>query len=34
MACWGASDFDERYTVYRYYKKKDYYGNIKSFLDI
>lgn len=27
------SDFDERYTVYVYYRKNAYYGNIKHFLD-
>ncbi len=27
------SDFDERYTVYVYYRKQAYYGNVKSFLD-
>ena len=26
-------DFDERYTIYVYYKKKAYYGNVKSFVD-
>ena len=27
------TDFHERYTVCGYYKKEDYYGNVKSFLD-
>lgn len=27
------TDFHERYTVCGYYRKEDYYGNIKSFLD-
>ena len=27
------ADFNERYTVYGYYKKQDYYGHVKSFLD-
>ncbi len=27
------SDFDERYTVYCYYKKHAYYGNVKHFVD-
>ena len=27
------SDFDERYTVYSYYRASDYYGNIRSFID-
>lgn len=27
------SDFDERYIVYVYYKKQEYYGNIKEFID-
>ena len=27
------SDFNERYTVFGYYKKQDYYGHVKSFLD-
>lgn len=27
------TDFDERYTIYGYYKKEAYYGNVKSFLD-
>ena len=26
-------DFDDRYTVYGYYKKQAYYGNIKNFID-
>ena len=26
-------DFEERYTVYAYYKKSAYYGNVKSFLN-
>ncbi len=33
LAYLDVSDFDERYTVYGYYKKKAYYGNIKSFVD-
>lgn len=27
------TDFHERYTVCGYYRKEDYYGNVKSFLD-
>lgn len=27
------TDFEERYTVYAYYKKSAYYGNVKSFLN-
>lgn len=27
------TDFEERYTVYAYYKKGAYYGNVKSFLN-
>lgn len=27
------TDFDERYTVYAYYKKQAYYGNVKHFVD-
>ena len=27
------SDFDEHYTVYAYYKKQAYYGNVKHFID-
>lgn len=27
------TDFNERYTIYGYYKKESYYGNVKSFLD-
>lgn len=27
------SDFDERYTVYAYYKSHAYYGNVKHFID-
>ena len=27
------TDFNERYTVCGYYKKQDYYGHVKSFLD-
>ena len=27
------SDFDEYYTVYAYYKKQAYYGNVKHFID-
>ncbi len=27
------SDFDERYTVYAYYKSHAYYGNVKHFVD-
>lgn len=27
------TDFNERYTVFGYYKKQDYYGHVKSFLD-
>jgi len=27
------ADFHERYTVFGYYKKQDYYGHVKSFLD-
>lgn len=29
----NVTDFHERYTVCGYYKKQDYYGNVKSFLD-
>ena len=27
------TDFDERYTVYSYYKKQAYYGNVEHFLN-
>ena len=27
------TDFDEHYTVYAYYKKQAYYGNVKHFVD-
>ena len=27
------SDFNERYTVFGYYKKQDYYGHVKGFLE-
>ena len=27
------TDFDEHYTVYAYYKKQAYYGNVKHFID-
>ncbi len=27
------ADFNEHYTVYAYYSKKEYYGNIKNFID-
>lgn len=27
------TDFDARYTIYSYYKKESYFGNVKSFLD-
>ena len=27
------NDFNERYTLYAYYKPKEYYGNLKSFVD-
>ena len=27
------SDFDERYTVYSYYRASEYYGNVRSFID-
>lgn len=29
----NVTDFNERYTVYGYYKKQDYYGHVKGFLD-
>ncbi len=29
----NVTDFDERYTVYGYYKKQAYYGNVKHFID-
>jgi len=29
----NVTDFNEHYTVYAYYSKKEYYGNIKSFVD-
>ena len=29
----NVTDFEEQYTVYAYYSKKEYYGNIKSFIE-
>ena len=29
----NVTDFDDRYTVYGYYKRQAYYGNIKHFID-
>ena len=29
----NVTDFDEHYTVYAYYKKQAYYGNVKHFID-
>ncbi len=33
VAYLDVSDFDERYTVYAYYKKQACYGNVKHFID-
>jgi len=33
VACLDVTDFDERYTIYAYYKKQACYGNVKSFLE-
>lgn len=33
VECLDVTDFDERYTIYVYYRKQACYGNVKSFLE-